>query len=511
MTNVLGKVGADFLETRGISLETAVRFGLYTAHSIKDESGKRAVVSSPKGQIIVFPFVYRGDVVAEKYRTPDKRFWQREGGKRTFWNVDVLDDPSLSEGLAPLIVVEGEIDCLTAIDCGFPFAVSVPDGAPSVRDGEDPTDLPPADPVADKTGKFEFIWNNRDQLKKIKRFIIAVDKDKPGQRLEAELLRRLSPARCSYVTYPDGCKDLNDILMKHGQAAVTKCINGARPYPVHGLYALSDYPDNPDPETFSTGFPGLDDYIKLWLGELVVVTGIPGHGKTSMVINLCVNLADKYGWPTAMASFEVPTVPMLRHKLRLVRGRAPSTQWTRPFVTELDEWIGRHFFFIDSDPAGELEQEMNLEWLLEKAAEAVMKYGIKVLVIDPWNEIEHARPRGETETDYANRALRLIKRFARHHEVVAIILAHPTKDVGKDGVVRAPSLYEIAGSAAFYNKPDHGIVIHSPTSKPGVAEIYIKKVRFGWSGKKGKIDLAYDAVTETYSELSTAGADRVAF
>ena len=69
----------------------------------------------------------RGVVVAEKYRTPDNRFWQRPGGRRTFWNADVLDDPALAVGQYPLIITEGEIDALTAIDCGFPLA-QVPTG-----------------------------------------------------------------------------------------------------------------------------------------------------------------------------------------------------------------------------------------------------------------------------------------------------------------------------------------------------------------------------------------------
>jgi hypothetical protein len=51
--------------------------------------------------------------------------------------------------------------------------------------------------VQDQAGKFEFLWNHRDRLKQVKRFIIAADGDAPGRRLAAELVRRPSPTKCS--------------------------------------------------------------------------------------------------------------------------------------------------------------------------------------------------------------------------------------------------------------------------------------------------------------------------
>ena len=499
----LGLIGIKAFEARGISPETAVRYGVYTVRPTVDAAGKRtgAVVPDEHGNVVAFPYFDHGHSVAEKYRAPGKEFWQRKGGKRTFWNADALDDPSLESGSMALTITEGEIDALTAVDCGFPLSVSVPDGAPAVKDGEDPADLPPTDAEAEKTGKFEYVWNNRDRLRKIKRFILAVDNDPPGKRLEAELLRRLSPARCLSVSYPVGCKDLSDVRVKLGAEAVARCLNAARPYPVQGLYRLTDYPDAGEPETFATGLPDLDEHLRLWLGELMVITGIPGHGKTCWVINLCISLAQLYGWTIAMASFEVPTVPALRQKLRLAKTRVESSLWNREMVKDADRWIGDHFLFIDNDPSGDDDVELTLEWLLERAADAVLRDGIRVLVIDPWNEVEHSKPHGESETEYHNRALRMIRRFATRYRVIAIVVAHPTKDIIKDGVARVPSLYDISGSAAWVNKPDHGIVVHVPDPHTNETVIAIKKVRFNWSGKRGDVTLRYLPEIEGYESL----------
>ena len=500
----LGEIGIRAFEQRGISAETAARYGIFTARSAHNDNGETEVVPDANGNVVVFPFIDHGRVVAEKYRAPGKRFWQKKGGKRTFWNADVLDDPSLASGAAALVITEGEIDALTAIDCGFPFTVSVPDGAPAVHDGEDPAVLPPADPNAEKTGKFEFVWNNRERLKPIKRFILAVDNDPPGKRLEAELLRRLSPARCLFVTYPDGCKDLNDVRRAHGSEGVARVLNAARAFPLRGLYRLTDYPDVGEPETFSTGWPDLDDYLKLWLGELVVITGVPGHGKSTVVGNLCVNLALQHDWTIAIASFEIPTVPALRHKLRLAITGKPTAEWNHSQIQLADGWLTDHFVFIDDDPTGESDEDLTLEWLLERAEEAVIRDGIKVLVIDPWNEVEHARPRGENETEYHNRALRMLRRFAARFHTIVIVVAHPTKEVGRDGAVRPPTLYDIAGSAAWYNKPDHGIVVHVPNHDIPETVIMVKKCRFNWSGKKGDVTLGYEASIEGYRSLCGA-------
>jgi twinkle protein len=486
----LGQIGLDFFESRGISLETAARFEIYTA-SRPREGGQ--IVPDPNGNIIVFPFLDNGVVVAEKYRAPGKRFWQRTGGRRTFWNATALDDPALADGHLPLVITEGEIDALTAIDCGFPLAVSVPDGAPGVPEGQSPDELEPINPTQENKGKFEFLFNNQERLKRVKRFILAVDNDPPGRRLAAELERRLSAWRCFFVTYPEGCKDLNEVLVRHGRDAVTRVLEGARPYPVRGLYRLSEYPERDALETFSTGWWTLDPHLMLFPGEFMVVTGVPGHGKSTWVLNLLVNLAKKYGWTSAVFSPEMPTVPHLRDKLR----RMISDRWT----TEVDQWIEQHFVFIGSDPTGRHDDDFDLDWLLDRATDAVLRDGVRVLLIDPWNEIEHARRRDETVTDYIGRSIRALKRFAQQYAVAVIIVAHPTKDVGKDGKARPVTLYDIDGSAHWFNKCDHGVII---TREPeiDVAEVFVAKVRFQETGEKGTVRLRFDRLSERFHLLS---------
>jgi twinkle protein len=494
--HVLGEIGVRALVGRGLNPETAVRLGFYTGRSVGDGE----VVPDANGNIIVFPSIEHGVVVNEKYRAPGKRFWQKPGGKKTFINSDVLDDPLLQlterEGGVPLVITEGELDMHTAIDVGFPHTVSVPDGAPPATEASRP--LEPITPETESGGKFEFMWNNMERLKKIRRFIIAVDNDPPGQRLAQELVRRLSASCCYSVSYPVGCKDLNDVLTNHGADAAKAVIDGAKPYPIKGLYTLADYPESGQIETFSTGWGNMDHLFKVFFPSLIVVTGIPSHGKSTFITNFLVHQATRHGFKSAMFSPEMPVVPHLRDKIRRMAGASPLERLTAEQIGNLDDWINHNFVFIDYDINGEDDEDITIEWLMKKAYEAIIRHGIRFLVIDPWNEVEHAKDRHESITEYINRAVRQLRRFAIRHGICVILIAHPTKDVAKEGKQRVPTLYDIDGSAAWFNKPDIGIIVDRPDANVDETDVYVAKVRFEGTGEKGFQRLAFDRETSRF-------------
>ena len=162
------------------------------------------------------------------------------------------------------------------------------------------------------------------------------------------------------------------------------------------------------------------------------------------------------------------------------------------------DWANAHFTFIRADGDKVLT---TLDWVLEKAGAAVMRYGVRGIVIDPWNEIEHNRPSNMTETEYIGQSLSKVKRFAAQRGVHVWIVAHPAKIHGEAGkATPVPTLYDISGSANWANKADLGIVVFRNEETKNT-DIHIKKCRFKSIGSKGVVSLGYSPVTGRYTEI----------
>lgn len=484
MTVINPRVLAWFEHKRKLDPELVARMGIYSG--VRSDTG---VVPHPEGEIIVFPTLYQGGVLNDKYRAAGKVFWQRAGGTKAFYNCEVLDDPALVRGDVALTICEGEIDCLTAIQCGFPHTVSVPDGAPP--EGS-PKDISP-----DEDQKFSYILRDWDKLKRIKRIILAVDNDGPGKRLAEELVRRLGRVRCYWIEYPPNTKDLNEVHVTYGPEEVARVLNQAKPYPVNGLYTLSGFPEEPELKPLTTGWGRLDEYLLVYYPSFMVVTGYASAGKTLWSTQLVAQLAKFHGWRCAIASYEMRINPFLSDTLRAAYLERPRP-WSPSDIQDATAWIEDNFVFI-SAPSDDEEDSHDLDWLIERAGAAVIRHGIRVLLIDPWNEIEHFKRKGESPTDYSNRAIRQLKKFGRDFDVMVILVAHPTKE----GAKKKPedlSLYDIADSAAFANKADLGVVINRQGSSE-LTSVLVRKVRYQpETGKIGSIDLVYDPATRIFSQ-----------
>ena len=227
---------------------------------------------------------------------------------------------------------------------------------------------------------------------------------------------------------------------------------------------------------------------------------IPTHN-SEFVDALCINMAESHDWKFAVCSFEKPPAEHIAQWAEKHLGQpfwdGPTARMGEGDLMGAIEWIGEHFFLIRAD-----DETPTIDWVLDKAKAAVMRYGIRGLVMDPYNEFEHKRPGNMSETEYIAELLAKVKRFAQAHDVHVWFVAHPAKpDPGSD---REPGLYSISGSAHWNNKADIGIVVHRGWLPDGqrdpVTQIHVKKVRFRWVGAPGKITLSFDQATGQYSE-----------
>jgi twinkle protein len=215
-----------------------------------------------------------------------------------------------------------------------------------------------------------------------------------------------------------------------------------------------------------------------------VITGVPSHGKSRFALELLSSLAMRHKHRSAIASFEMRIAPYVRDVLRECFIGKATKDVTQSDKRTADAWIEEMFVFIDQDPREETE-EATVEWLIERGGDSVVRYGIDWLCLDPCNQVEHKRERGESEADYQGRVIRSLKRFARSYDCGVIVVAHPTKDVKlPDGEIRRPTLYDISGSAHWFNAADHGVIICGDTTSD-VREVVVQKSRYRSAGVPG--------------------------
>lgn len=508
----LSPKAAAWFEARAISPDVIAHMAIYSGKRVGTGEASE-VVADATGDILCFPYIERGDEVAAKYRgrpRPDgsKVMWQKRGGKRTFYNADILDDPALQSGAHPLVIVEGEPDCLAVLTAGIPFVVSVPDGAPPDRDAQGnalpPVPMDATDIEPEKDDKFKFIVNNWDRLKKIKRFVLMTDPDGPGQRLRDELARRLGRVRCSFVLYPScGEKkpDANEVLIQHGPTAIIQMLATAKPMPVKGLYKLKDFPPEADFQPLSTGWGRLDmpassgmAGLMLDRGIFMTVLGKPEGGKSTWTTQLAARMAKHHGWNIGIATFEMRH----RHMAKLLRnsylGRLTLSTEGEDY-RRADMFINKHFTFIRCDTLDEAD-DPTIEWILDRAGDAVIRDGIDMLIIDPWNEADHQRRRDESLTEYTGRAIKRLKRFAQVYNVLVCVVIHPTKE---GGLSEKLSMYDAADSAHWVNKPDIGVLIERDYATDEI-DVKVGKMRYRALGQRGTTRFSYLADLEIFSE-----------
>lgn len=439
---------------------------------------------------LAFPYFRSGQVVNVKYRAiAEKAFRQVKDAEKILFGLD-----DLTEGWA--VIVEGECDKLALDVAGIRNAVSVPDGAPPA--GSKPSET-----------KFGYLLNCAAQLDPLTKIILAVDNDPPGKALEEELSRRLGPERCWRVTWPDGCKDANDVLLQHGPSALADCITDAKPVPLDGVFNIVDLASDVVSiyqeglrGGLSTGWASVNKYYTVRPGELTVVTGIPSHGKSQFLDALLVNLGREHDWHIGICSPE--NLPVPRHVAKLTEQysglpfrEGPAQRLSQEELMSALEWLQQHVTFIAP------EESLTISSLLQIAKTLVTRHGIRGLVIDPWNEFDHTRPSGQTETDYICTSLTQIRRFARTHGVHVWLVAHPQKLYRKeDGSYPVPTPYDISGSAHWRNKADNCLTVWRDENEPDQpVRVYVQKIRFREVGKVGMVELGWNKVNGRYEEL----------
>lgn len=470
-TNPMSEKALKWFAGRGISQQTLQ--ALKITEGLEFMPQKEGAVNT-----VQFNYYKNGELVNTKFRTGDKCFKLCSGAELLPYNIDAI------KGTKECIITEGEMDALSFYECGRHDVVSVPNGA-----------------NANLTYLDDYI---EDYFEDKETIYIASDTDTKGVLLRDELLRRFGAERCRVLEYGEGCKDANEHLMKFGKASLLQCIANAPEIKLEGIFTVSDFEQSLDAifenglqKGVTVGHENFDKLISFETKRLLIMTGIPGSGKSEFIDEIAERLNMRYGW--RWAYFSPENAPLAYHASKLIEKftgkRFDQKHLSLPEYKMVKQHLETDFFFIAPSA------DYKVDSILERAKFLVRRKGIKGLVIDPYNRLENEQG-SRNETQYISGLLDKLTNFAQQNDILVVLMAHPTKmSRNKEGQVEVPTLYDISGSANFYNKADFGIVVHRDRINDTV-EVRVQKVKFRHLGEVGTAYFKYNINNGRYTPFS---------
>lgn len=520
-----------WFKSRGIDQQTLMDCKVTEGKEFMPQAGKEM-------NCVKFNYFRNGELVNIKFRDAKKNFRQVKEAEKIPYGMDDVS------GADTLIWVEGEMDKLSLWQAGVKNVWSVPDGAPAVS--SDCCSKPVIYKEGNEGGhvcrdcgkscgikkpnynsKFDYLDNTHFIWSQIPNHIIATDADPSGDLLADELARRIGKNKCKRVTWDRSDKDANGTMMNKDVNALTAAIEGATDFPLEGVFYINNLKSKIY-NLFNKGiirgdtvgynyceFGGtgkkvqpFDQLLSFNRAYLMAVTGVPTHGKSNFVEQLLMLLSTRHKWRHGLFSPE--HYPTELHFARLAEMYVGSPFFenkdhTRMNSLQMDkaiEFIGDHFYFVRPD-----NDDFRPQKVLDTAAELVAKHGITSFTIDPWNRMYHDLA-GKSETKYVEDTLREFNVWKQQHDCLLIVVAHPTKmKKGADGQYEIPNMYDISGSAHWFNMIDLGMTVYRNFKEDWV-EVYVQKVKHRYIGDVGHTIFNYDLKNSRYYQKGIQPSDR---
>lgn len=329
---------------------------LLNDRGISDETIKRARVAFRRNDIL-FPFFEPGEEKPSMIKFRDVDDKHKTGPTSAGQKPILLGWHTADPDARECLIVEGEIDYLSALELGVPAPFSTPFGGG--KDGK----------------QLQWIENEYDNLDRFDTIKLALDMDAEGELAVQTIINRLGAHRCVRVELPR--KDFNECLqdgLKEWRRFPEK------QYDPEELKRPSDYRD----EIMRDLYPGEDYGIRLpWTkadgklrwreAELIILNGINGHGKSQLLGHAMID-AMSYGQMGCVYSGELRPGRLLSRMVRQVNGERQIPDERRADLSV--DWLDESLLVFDLTGTAKTTR------LLEVFEYAYRRYGVKVFAID---------------------------------------------------------------------------------------------------------------------------------
>ena len=245
-----------------------------------------------------------------------------------------------------------------------------------------------------------------------------------------------------------------------------------------------------------TGFDGLDALAGgLTRGEVTVIGGRPGHGKTTFLINLLANMIGA-GYKCVMFNRELPNSELLKKLIALESGKLSYSMIRKGIYddTGVIELERIKQFIVEKYNKNKFRMFDNLRDFAKSSAE-VKRFKPDVILddyiqlINPTKMVDQRRLQLEAlVNDY--------KWLAKEHKAVVVLASQLNRGLEMRSSTSKPQLSDLAESGAieqvaenvFFTYYDYKINGNANKGK-NVITIVARKVRYG---ETGEIDLGFD-------------------
>lgn len=453
---------------RGVKTQKEYNYPRYSVsdsrESVNDYAKSRAIsqetldycgITQSSNNLMMFNFYDENDVLLTvKCRLPRKN----KPGEPKEWylpnydNSPILFNMNKIDPTQPLVITEGEMDTLACIESGYKNTVSIPGG----------------------TENLKFIETCYDWLEQFDKIILFFDNDAPGVKARKEVASRLGVWRVLYVDLPsekytpDGVlrkiKDANEVLYYFGKQDVLDLINDAQEIPIVGIQDLANVEDF-DIEKASGLYPNIkpinEIVYKFLFGSVLLVTGLRGSGKSSLINQIFVCESLNQGQDVFMFSGEL-SAPVLKSWIELTMAGKEKIKMKDEFIhliepdakKQMREWYQGRIWVYD-------ETSNHIDDVLSRAISSTRKYGVKVWILDNLMTLDIGAGDNNVLQKQKEFIVKLNK-LAIMYGVLVVLVTHPRKlangtELSGDDVSGASEITNLAQylmSVKRYSKKD---------------------------------------------------------
>lgn len=468
----------SYVQAMKLDPEVMKRTGVMCAYmNRKADDGKS---EDPHGCIPVPAIAYcnylDGKIINVKFRSvvlnPITGEWSKDFAQESPtkpcapYGIDSINPIRPDAGpIRQLIITEGEKDRLTLMSCGFPYVLSIANGAQTN--------------IAESHEAFE------EWIAQVEEIVICGDTDRPGRTMVKALLNAYT-ARAKVVHLSGNRKDISDVYADFGASEVRRIIQEAEDVAAQDIYDLHQH--EPDilevmmgiyDKGYDVGMGMKTDRIfhPTSDGGLIILTGIPNSGKTDFLNCMMAHLMFQRQKRIAFFSFEKPIkAKHVREIARVALGVEDTASMDHTMkeseAREVNSLIINYMteHMVDFDTKTRLPDS---DYIIAMAERDMRKHGLDFLVIDPYVFIDMTEGGSRaTETEKVRLMLTKLQAWSRTRHVWTIVVAHPRIQY-KDGHESFPPLdiYSIAGSAQWANLADFLFTVRR-MNKPEEGKVY---------------------------------------